>query len=59
MLLTASWDRTIRLWDIGKRQSAVLLNDLPERVRVIAFVPDGRWVAFVATDGSVQVRALT
>ncbi|MFJ6052529.1 hypothetical protein [Streptomyces sp. NPDC092307] len=60
VLATASWDRTLRLWDIGDphhpRQLAVLTQ--PERLLAVAFAEGGRVLA-TASERSVRLWDVT
>ncbi|MFD4240968.1 hypothetical protein ACFWP3_05115 [Streptomyces sp. NPDC058525] len=55
VLATASWDRTVRLWDTGNAHRPVQLAVLnqPEELRSVAFGADGR---VLATAGERSVR---
>ncbi|MFD7558114.1 hypothetical protein ACFV9E_26670 [Streptomyces sp. NPDC059835] len=56
VLATASWDRTVRLWDTGDAHHPVqlaVLND-PGRMRAVAFDEGGRHLA-TASDRSVRL----
>ena len=57
-LLSASWDHTIRLWTQGTREGKVLTDGLPDRVRVVAFSPDGLRYAMIGAEGNLLVQAL-
>ncbi|MFD7256305.1 hypothetical protein [Streptomyces sp. NPDC059874] len=56
VLATASWDRTVRLWDIGEAHHPVQLAVLkqPERLMSVAFGAGGRVLA-TASDRSVRL----
>lgn len=54
-LITASWDRTMRLWDIAARTNTVLINDLPERFQRLAWSPDLRRYAVIDRDSKLIV----
>jgi hypothetical protein len=41
-LLTAAWDKTIRLWDVATGRELLQWNADNQRVHSVAFLPDGR-----------------
>ncbi|MBX3085420.1 MAG: WD40 repeat domain-containing protein [Anaerolineae bacterium] len=57
-LLSASWDHTIRQWTQGTREGKILIDTLPDRVRVVAFSPDGTRYALISAEGTLHVQAL-
>lgn len=48
---SAGWDKTIRIWDVAKRQTVQTIKDLPAAVETIAFTPDGKLLAVGFTEG--------
>ncbi|MGW6984079.1 nSTAND1 domain-containing NTPase [Streptomyces sp. NPDC054932] len=56
VLATASWDRTVRLWDIGNARHPVQLAvvNQPERLMSVAFDESGRLLA-TASERSVRL----
>ncbi|MFK0257983.1 hypothetical protein [Streptomyces sp. NPDC090445] len=56
VLATASWDRTVRLWDIGDARHPVQLAVLhqPEQLRAVAFGDGGRVLA-TASERAVRL----
>ena len=57
-LLSASWDHTIRQWTQGTREGKILLDSLPDRVRVVTFNPAGTRYALISAEGTLHVQAL-
>jgi len=54
-LASASWDHSVRLWNLATgRRTDVLQGHLNE-VWAVAFSPDGKWVASGAKDGGVNL----
>ena len=65
-LASASWDRTIRLWDVGALLSSgtaptdlaaepVVLHGHEDRVLSVAFSPDGHWLASASLDATARL----
>lgn len=44
-LATASWDKTVRIWEVTTRQPIALLEGHQDQVCAVAFSPDGRQLA--------------
>lgn len=54
VLATASWDKTIRLWDVATGQQTDQLSG-EERMDLVAFSPDGRSLAATSLDKAMRV----
>lgn len=59
LLATASFDRTVRVWDAGTGAEVACLRGHEQAVSCVAFSPDGRFVASGAADRTVRVWDLT
>lgn len=51
VLLTASEDRHVTLWDVATGEALEALDELTEPVRAVAFTPDGRELALATRGG--------
>jgi WD40 repeat protein/serine/threonine protein kinase len=54
-LASASWDRTVRVWDVDEGRTVLVLRDHTEPVLAVAVSPDGSWVASASADRTVKV----
>ena len=57
LLATASWDHSIRLWELGTGKSPQVLYGNRSEVWALTFSQDGRTVISGAKDGSVRLWA--
>jgi WD40 repeat protein len=57
-LATASWDYSVRLWDVAKRQCVHTYQGHLNEVWAILFTPDGRSLVTGSKDGSVKLWSL-
>jgi WD40 repeat protein len=54
LLVSASYDKTVRLWDVpGRTERAKLSDGLI--VPAVAYSPDGKWIAAGFMDGSIRI----
>jgi hypothetical protein len=54
-LVTSSWDRTVRVWDLAGDRGRLKLTGHTEPVNGVAYAPDGRWFASASYDQSVRI----
>jgi WD40 repeat protein/predicted Ser/Thr protein kinase len=54
LLLTGSWDKKARLWDVATGQCLRVLPRQPKAVLAVAFSPDGKTVLTGCADGSAR-----
>jgi hypothetical protein len=54
-LASASFDKTVRVWDLAKRQTALTLTGHTDFVYAVAWDPKDRWIASASKDRSVKV----
>src|SRR2546421_7440388 len=55
MVASASYDRTVRLWDSATGASLRTLEGYSDEVRAVAFSPDGKLVASASYDRTVRL----
>jgi WD40 repeat protein len=54
-LATASWDKSIKLWDVAKGKELLSLKGHSHEVWCVAFAPDGKTLASSSADGKVKL----
>jgi WD40 repeat protein len=54
-LASASFDKTVRVWDLAKHQATHLLTGHTDFVYAIAWDPKNRWIASASKDRTVKV----
>jgi WD40 repeat protein len=54
-LASASFDKTVRVWDIAKRQTVLTLTGHSDFVYAVAWDPKGQWIASASKDRTVKV----
>ncbi len=54
-LASASFDKTVRLWDVSGHQEQLALTGHSDFVYAVAFSPDGKWLVSASKDRSVKM----
>ncbi|MER9018977.1 hypothetical protein [Mesorhizobium sp. M0898] len=53
--VTASWDGTARIWDLGLAREVVRLVEPKGRLSTAGFSPDGEWIATCSKDTAIRL----
>lgn len=59
LLVSASWDRTVRVWDLATGRAVHVFEGHDQYVESVGITPDGRSAVSGSVDGSVRVWDLT
>jgi len=54
-IASASYDRTVKVWDAGSGQETLTLKGHTGSVEDVTFSPDGRRIASASADGTVKI----
>jgi WD40 repeat protein len=54
-LASASFDKTVRIWDLASLKEERVLTGHSDFVYAVAYSPDGKWIASASKDRSVKV----
>ncbi len=52
---SASWDRTVRVWDVRNQRNMLTISAHTDRVWSLAYSPNGDWIASAGQDGTVKI----
>jgi len=54
-LASASWDCTVRVWDLAGHRRPLILRGHAEPVNCVAYAPKGKWLATAGNDRTVRL----
>src|SRR5438105_14148760 len=55
MLVSGSWDTTIRVWDVASDKQLAMFKDRPEKVWSVAITEDCKTLASGSNDGAITI----
>ena len=55
ILVSGSWDNTIKLWDVATRREITTLKGHTNGVHSVAFSPDGTMIASGSQDNTIKL----
>ena len=54
-MVSASWDNTLKVWDLASGRAEAMLAGHADIVTACAVTPDGRWVVSASLDNTLKV----
>src|SRR5207249_8670768 len=54
-LVSASFDKSVRIWDMAAHKSEAVLEPHSDFVYAVAYSPDGKWLATASKDRTVKL----
>ena len=58
LLVSGSWDKTVRIWEVGTGRMLQTLSGYDHAVYSVALDPRGRWLASGSEDGTIKLWRL-
>ena len=53
--VSASWDKTLKVWDLASGRELRTLFGHSDSVRAVAVTPDGQWAVSASSDNTLKV----